>query len=87
VVLSPMPSAVDENEPLTISSLSYDLDPVVDMVISSVGILEPDSLTPIATLNRVSFQSIVLLSIEDILEAMMRFFPLTWFPSRASWKP
>jgi hypothetical protein len=38
VALSPMPSVVDEDEPLTVSSISYDLDPVVDMVISSIGL-------------------------------------------------
>jgi hypothetical protein len=43
VVLSPMTSTSD------------DLDPVVDMVISLVGLLEPDLLTPIATLNMCSF--------------------------------
>jgi hypothetical protein len=55
VALSPMPSATDEDEPLTISSTSYDLDLVVDMVISSVGLLELDLLTPIATLDMCSF--------------------------------
>jgi hypothetical protein len=40
VALSPMPSASDEDEPLTVSSTSYDLDLVVDMVISSIGLLE-----------------------------------------------
>jgi hypothetical protein len=66
-----------------------DLDPVVDMVISSVGILEPDLLTPIATLDMCSFQSVFLPSSEDLLEAMTEFCPLTWCPSRAlsSWKP
>jgi hypothetical protein len=39
VALSPMPSAVDADEPLAVSSVSYDLDPVVDMVISSIGLL------------------------------------------------
>jgi hypothetical protein len=89
VALSPMPSAVDEDEPLTVSSVSYDLDPVVDMVISSIGILEPDLLTPITTLDMCSFQSVFLPSSEDLLEAMTEFCPLTWCPSRAlsSWKP
>jgi hypothetical protein len=89
VALSPMPSAVDEDEPLTVSSVSYDLDLVVDMVISSVGLLEPDLLTPIATLDMCSFQSVFLPSSEDLLEAMTEFCPLTWCPSRAlsSWKP
>jgi hypothetical protein len=89
VALSPMPSTADEDEPLTVSSVSYDLDLVVDMVISSVGLLEPDLLTPIATLDMCSFQSVFLPSSEDLLEAMTEFCPLTWCPSRAlsSWKP
>jgi hypothetical protein len=33
------------------TSTSYDLDPVVDMVISSVGLLELDLLTPIMNLD------------------------------------
>ena len=39
------------------SSVSPDLDLVVDMVISSVGLLEPDILTPIMPLDMCSFQS------------------------------
>jgi hypothetical protein len=77
VALSPMTSTSD------------DLDPVVDMVISSVGLLEPDLLTPVTTLDMCSFQSDSLPSSEDLLEAMTKFCPLTWYPSRAlsSWKP
>jgi hypothetical protein len=77
VALSPMASTSD------------DLDPVVDMVISSIGLLEPDLLTPIATLDMVSFQSVFLPSNEDLLEAMTEFCPLTWCHSRAlsSWNP
>jgi hypothetical protein len=47
VALSPMSLTTDDDEPLIVSSVSYDLDPIVDMVISSVGLLEPDLLTPI----------------------------------------
>ena len=43
VALSPMTSSSD------------DLDPIVDMVISSIGLLEPNPFTPVATLNMVSF--------------------------------
>jgi hypothetical protein len=70
-------------------STSDDLDPVVDMVISSIGLLEPDILTPVATLDMCSFQSNVLPSSEDLLEAMTYSCPLIWCPSRAlfSWKP
>jgi hypothetical protein len=77
VALSPMTSS------------SNDLDPIVDMVISSIGILELDLFTPIATLDMCSFQSVFLPSNEDLLEAMTEFCPLTWCPSRAlsSWKP
>jgi hypothetical protein len=87
VALSPMPSAGDEDEPLTVISISYDLDPVVDMVISSIGYLEPDLFTAIVTLNMVSFQRVVLPSSEDMLESMTDFCPLTWHPSRvlSSW--
>jgi hypothetical protein len=77
VALSPMTSTSDN------------LDSVIDMVISSVGLLELDLLTLVTTLNMCSFQSDHLPSDEDILEAMTEFFPLTWYPSRAlsSWKP
>jgi hypothetical protein len=60
VALSPMPSTADEYDPLTINLVSYDLDPVVYMVISSIGILEPDLFTPITTLDMLSFQSVFL---------------------------
>jgi hypothetical protein len=77
VALSPMYSTFD------------DLDPIVNMVISSIGLLEHDLFTPITTLNMMSFQSVFLPSSEDLLEAMAEFFPLTWSPSRAlsSWNP
>jgi hypothetical protein len=70
-------------------STSNDLDPIVDMVISSVGLLEPDLLTPVVTLDMCSIQSDFLPSSEDLLEAMIDFCPLTWCSSRAlfSWKP
>ena len=51
VELSPMPSFVDEDEPLNASSVSFYLDPVVDMVVSSIGILELDLPTPITALD------------------------------------
>jgi hypothetical protein len=77
VVLSPMTSTSDN------------LDPVVDMVISSVGLFEPNLLTPVAALNMCSFESDYLPSSEDLLESMIEFCPLTWYPSRVlfSWKP
>jgi hypothetical protein len=59
VALSPMTSTSD------------DLDPVVDMVISSVGLLEPDILTPVTTLDMCSFQSDYLPSSEDLLEVVI----------------
>jgi hypothetical protein len=77
VAFSPMASASD------------DLDPIVDMVISSIGLLEADLFTLVATLNMVSFQSAFLPSSEDLLEDMTEFCPLTWCHSRAlsSWNP
>jgi hypothetical protein len=89
VALSPMPSTADEDEPLTISSASYELDLIVDMVISSIGFLELDLFTLVATLDMVSFQSVSLSSSEDLLESMTDFCPFTWRPSRelSSWNP
>ena len=75
VALSPMVSTSD------------DLDPVFDMVISSIGLLETGLLTPVATLDMMSFQSMFLPSSEDLLEAMTELCPLTWCHSGAlsSW--
>jgi hypothetical protein len=77
VALSPMTSNSD------------DLDPVVDMVISLIGLLELDLLTPVTTLDMGSFQSDFLPSDTDLLESMINFCPLTWYPSRtlSSQKP
>jgi hypothetical protein len=77
VALSPMASTSD------------DLDPVVDMVISSIGLLDPNLFTPVTTFDMVSFQSVFLPSSEDLLEAMTEFCPLTWCHSGAlsSWNP
>jgi hypothetical protein len=71
------------------TSTSHDLDLVVDMVISSVGLLEPDLLTPVTTLDLCPSSSNYLPSNEDLLEAMTEFCPLIWYPSRelSSWKP
>jgi hypothetical protein len=71
-----MPSATDKDELLTVRSISYDLDPVVDMVISLVELLETHILTHIATLDMCSFQSVFLPSSEDLLEAMIAFWSL-----------
>jgi hypothetical protein len=71
VALSPMISTSDS------------LDPVVDMVICSVGLLDPDLLTLVTTLDMCSFRIDSLPSDEDLLEAMTKFCPLTWYPSRA----
>jgi hypothetical protein len=67
--------------PMTLTS--DDLDLVVDMVISSVGLLEPDLLTPVTTLNLCPSSSDYLPSSEDLLETMTDSCPLTWYPSRA----
>jgi hypothetical protein len=89
VALSPMLSVVNADEPLTVRSISYDLDLVVDMIISSVGLLDHNLLTPIVTLDMCSFQSVFLPLSEYLLEDMVEFCSLTWCPSRVfpSWKP
>jgi hypothetical protein len=71
------------------ASTSNDLDPVVDMVISLIGLLDTDLFTPVVTLDMVSFQSVFLPSSEDLLEAMTNFCPLTWchFGALSSWNP
>jgi hypothetical protein len=71
------------------SSTSDDLDLVVEMVISSIGLLEPNLFTHVLTLDMVSFHSVFLPSNEDLLEAMTEFCPLTWSPFGAlsSWNP
>jgi hypothetical protein len=70
-------------------STSDDLDPVVDMVISLIGLLETDLFTHVMTLDMVSFQIVFLPSSEDLLESMTEFCPLTWCHSEAlsSWNP
>jgi hypothetical protein len=70
VALSPMISTSDA------------LDLVVDMVISSVGLLEADLFTPVMTLDMCSFSSDYLPSSKDLLEAMTESCPLTWHPSQ-----
>jgi hypothetical protein len=69
LTVSPLPQ-VNYVALSSIDSTSDDLDPVVDRVISSIGLLEPDLLTPIVTLDMVSFQSVFFPSSEDLLEAM-----------------
>jgi hypothetical protein len=71
------------------TSTSDDLDPLFEMVISSIGLLEPNLLTPVTTLDMESFQNVFLPSSEDLLEAITKFCPLTWCHSRAlsSWNP
>jgi hypothetical protein len=77
VALPSMPSTADEYEPLTVRSVSSDLDLVVDMVISSIGLFKPDLLTPVMALNMCSFSSVFLPSSKDLLESMTEFCPLT----------
>jgi hypothetical protein len=71
-----MHSTPNEKEPLSICSPSLDLDPVVDMVNHSIGDLELDLplINPSESLDMYSFQSVVLLSDEEFLEAMVRGF-------------
>jgi hypothetical protein len=89
VALSPMPSTIGEYEPLPVNSTFCELDLVVDIVISLMGLLEPDLPTLIEVVDMYSFQIASLPSSEDLLEAMNNICPLTCIPSRAlsAWKP
>ena len=89
VALSPMSSASDEDDPLTVSSLSYDLYLVVDMVISSIGVVEPNLPTLIEVVDMFSFWSVFIPSSKDLFEAMIDGCPLKCIPSRElpSWNP
>jgi hypothetical protein len=64
-----------------ISTSDY-LDQVVDMVICLARLLDPDLLTLVTTLDMCSLRIDSLPSDEDLLEAMTKFCPLTWYPSR-----
>jgi hypothetical protein len=88
VASCPMHSTLNEKEPLSVCSPSLDLDPVVDMVNHSIGDLEPDLplVTPIESLDMYSFQSVVLPSDEDLLEAMVKGFEQSSFPMSSSLK-
>jgi hypothetical protein len=81
----PMRSTSHERESL----LSLDLDLVVDMVISSIGLLELDLPTLMEVVNMYSFQSSFLPSSEELLEAMVDVCLVTCIPSKvlSSWKP
>ena len=84
VATSPMFSITDVSEPLTVSSSSFDLDPVIDME-NSMGLFEHDVIIPFDSLDMCSFHRTVLPSDEDLLEAMIKVCPLTCVSS--CWKP
>ena len=85
VMTGPMRSTPREREYLP----SPDLDLVVDMVISSIRLLEPDLPTLTEVVEMYSFQSAFLPSSEDLLEAMNGICPLTCTPpiEFSSWNP
>jgi hypothetical protein len=85
VMTCPMCSIPHESKSLPYPKLYL----VVDMVISSIGLLEPDLPTLIKFVDMFSFQSVFLPSSEDLLESMNDVCPLTCIPSRefSSWKP
>jgi hypothetical protein len=74
------PNVVDFS-PSPMNSNFNDLDPVVDMVISSVRLLEPDLSTLIEGIDMYPFQHVFLPSKETLLEAMVDVNPLTCIPS------
>jgi hypothetical protein len=71
VTTYPMCSTLNEREYLP----SPELDLVVDMVNSLIGLLEPDIPTLIEVIDMYSFQSFFFPSNEDLLEAMVNVFP------------
>jgi hypothetical protein len=85
----PIPFTINENESLIICSTSYDPYLVVDMVISLMGLLDPNLPTPIVALDMYSFQSIVVSSNEYLLEYLIEVCTLTCIPYRSlsCWKP
>jgi hypothetical protein len=89
VATYPTLSTTEKIDPLITCSYYFDLDPTIDMVISPIGLIEPDFLTPIVTLDMYPFQNTILLSNEDLLEAMIEACPLTYILYRvvSSWKP
>jgi hypothetical protein len=78
VMTFPTGSSLHEREYLP----SHDLELVVYMVISLIGLLEPDLPTLIKDVKIYSFQSVFLQSREDFLEAMVDVCTLTCIPSR-----
>jgi len=84
VATYPMHSTLNKKKYLP----SSDLDLVVDMVVSSIGILETNIHTHVAALDMYSFQSVVFTSSKDLLEAMTEACPFTCIQSIAlsSWK-
>jgi hypothetical protein len=85
VMTFPMRSTLHKRE-----SLPYlELNIVVDMDISSIGLLEIYLPTLIEVINMYSFQSTFLPSSEDLLEAMNGICPLTCTPpiEFSSWNP
>jgi hypothetical protein len=85
VTTFPMRSTPHEMESLP----SPELDLVVDMAISSIGLIEPYLPTLIEVVDMYSFQSDFLPSIKDLLEDMIDVCPLTCIPfgEFSSWNP
>lgn len=84
VAISPMCSVTDASDPLTVCSTSYDLDLVIDIG-NLMGEFEMNFLTPFDSLHMSSFQRAIISSDEDILEAMVRKYPLACVSS--NWNP
>jgi hypothetical protein len=84
VTTCPMHSNPHERESLP----SPDLDTVVNMVISLIGLLDLDLPILIEVVDMFSFQSVFLPYNEDLLEAMIDICTFTCIPSRelSFWK-
>jgi hypothetical protein len=78
VTIYPMLSTLNDRESLP----SPDLYTVFDMVISSIGLLEPTIPTLLEVVNMYSFRIVFPPFSEDLLESMVDVCPLTCIPSR-----
>lgn len=84
VVTTPMFLVTNASDPLVVFSTSYELDLVIDIG-NLMGEFEMDYLTPFDSLQMFSFQRAIFPSSEDLLESMVKNYPLERVSSK--WNP
>lgn len=82
-----MLAPTDEEEPLTVCSNSFNLDPVSNMEIYLLGELEPNNPTPIGSVDMYFFKRILLSFDENLLEAITKYFICIPYGALSSWEP